>query len=71
MAVILAMIAIGVFLIHQVNTQHEQRIATFRYGEAVQGLGRRRRPRRHRPATRPAGPPEAGTHPDRHDGGRG
>jgi hypothetical protein len=70
-AVVLAVIAMGIFLIHQLNAQHDARIASFHYGEAVQGLGRRRRPRRRRPATGPAGPPEAGTHGDQHDGGRG
>lgn len=69
-AAILAMIAMGVFLIHQLNAQHDARIASFRYGEAIQGLGRRR-PRRHRPGTGPAGRSEAGAHRDPHDGGRG
>lgn len=69
-AVILAMIAMGALLIHQLNAQHEERIASFRYGEAIPGL-RRRRPRRRRRATGPAGTPEAGTHRDQHDGGRG
>jgi hypothetical protein len=70
-AVVLAMIAMGVFLIHQLNAQHDARIASFRYGEAIQGLGRRRRPKRRRPAAGPAGPPETGTHGDQHDGGGG
>ncbi|WP_329222153.1 hypothetical protein OG352_33710 [Streptomyces sp. NBC_01485] len=32
--VILAMIALGVFLIHRLNTQHGERIAAFHYGRS-------------------------------------
>jgi hypothetical protein len=33
-AVILGMIALGVFLIHQLNSQHNNRIAAFHYGRS-------------------------------------
>jgi hypothetical protein len=33
-AVILGMIVLGVFLIHQLNSQHNDRIAAFHYGRA-------------------------------------
>ncbi|MFH8367805.1 hypothetical protein [Streptomyces sp. NPDC018031] len=60
-AVILAMIALGILLIHLLNAQHGQRIAAFRYSEVLPGRGRRsRKPRR--PTGGAAG---------RHDGDRG
>ncbi|MFI6855657.1 hypothetical protein [Streptomyces sp. NPDC050416] len=33
-AAILGMIALGVFLIHQLNSQHSDRIAAFHYGRS-------------------------------------
>ncbi|GGT81693.1 hypothetical protein ACH4HG_09460 [Streptomyces coeruleorubidus] len=33
-AVILGMIVLGVFLIHQLNSQHDDRIAAFHYGRS-------------------------------------
>jgi hypothetical protein len=33
-AVILGMIVLGVFLIHQLNSQHRDRIAAFHYGRS-------------------------------------
>lgn len=33
-AVILGMIALGVFLIHRLNSQHNDRIAAFHYGRS-------------------------------------
>ncbi|MGW0698309.1 hypothetical protein ACWD0A_03015 [Streptomyces sp. NPDC002867] len=50
-SVIIAMILIGVLLIHLLNGQHAERIAAFHYGEVVPGIGRRRRKSR-RPAER-------------------
>lgn len=48
-AVLLVAIAIGVVLIHRLNAQHDERIATFHYGDALPGIGRRTR--RHRRGT--------------------
>lgn len=42
-SVIIAMIVIGVLLIHLLNGQHDERIAAFHYGDAVPGIGRRGR----------------------------
>ncbi|WP_431047174.1 hypothetical protein ACQUSR_33660 [Streptomyces sp. P1-3] len=60
-AVILAMIALGVLLIHLLNGQHDQRIAAFRYSDVLPVRGSRSRKRR-RPADGAAG---------HHDGDRG
>jgi hypothetical protein len=46
---ILAMVALGVFLIHRLDTQHHTRIATFHYSDPMPGV-RRRPVRRHRPS---------------------
>ncbi|MEU4970113.1 hypothetical protein [Streptomyces smyrnaeus] len=59
-AVIIAMIALGVLLLHRLNAQHDQRIAAFRYSAALPVRGGRRRKRR-RPADSAAG---------HHDGNR-
>ncbi|MCM2391354.1 hypothetical protein [Streptomyces albipurpureus] len=45
---LLALIGIGVFLIHLVNTQQEARIATHHFGDRRPGIGRRSRRRHHR-----------------------
>lgn len=46
-AVILAMIAVGVAVIRRLSTQHDARIAAFPYSDALPGVGRRLR-KRHR-----------------------
>ncbi|CAM5529468.1 Secreted protein OS=Streptomyces aurantiogriseus OX=66870 GN=GCM10010251_07520 PE=4 SV=1 [Streptomyces aurantiogriseus] len=68
--VIVAMIALGVFLIHLLNSQHDERIAAFRYGRsrsAVRGpvpsVPQRARGR--------AGAGGIGDRRDHRDGGRG
>ncbi|WP_037834537.1 MULTISPECIES: hypothetical protein [unclassified Streptomyces] len=45
-AVILAMIAVGVVVIRRLSTQHDARIAAYHYSDALPGVGRR--PRRSR-----------------------
>jgi hypothetical protein len=45
-AALLVLIAVGVVLIHQLNRQHDERIAAFHYSDVLPGIGRR--PRRHR-----------------------
>lgn len=45
-AVLLLLIAVGAVLIHQLNSQHNERIAAFPYSDVLPGIGRR--PRRHR-----------------------
>ncbi|NWF26961.1 hypothetical protein HW130_11880 [Streptomyces sp. PKU-EA00015] len=60
-SVIIAMIVIGVLLIHLLNGRHAERIAAFHYGDAVPGIGRRGR-RSRRPAER-AGSPVVPAHP--------
>ncbi|MFF8291451.1 hypothetical protein ACF068_19775 [Streptomyces sp. NPDC016309] len=40
-ALIIAMIGVGVIVIHLLNTQHDERIAAFRYSDALPGIGRR------------------------------
>ncbi|MEW2160808.1 hypothetical protein AB0950_37115 [Streptomyces sp. NPDC007189] len=45
LAVLLVLIAVGVVLIHQLNGQHDERIAAFHYSDVVAGIGRR--PRMH------------------------
>ncbi len=39
---IIAVIAMGIVLIHQLNAQHDARIAAYRYGDALPGIGRLR-----------------------------
>jgi hypothetical protein len=68
-SVIIAMIIMGVLLIHLLNGQHAERIAAFHYSDALPGIGRRSRKSR-RPAG-PAGSPAVTTHREHHDGGRG
>lgn len=65
--VLLAMIALGVLLIHRLNAQHNDRIASFRYGRS------RTTPQAPAPP-RPgdyAGPSDTGARRDHRDGGRG
>ncbi|MEU4110319.1 hypothetical protein ACGFYT_18385 [Streptomyces sp. NPDC048208] len=57
LAVLLILIVIGVFLIHNLNAQHDARIADFRYSDALPGIGRRRR-RHGRAARRGRSDPE-------------
>ncbi|MFF7753321.1 hypothetical protein ACFZCP_29735 [Streptomyces sp. NPDC007971] len=54
-AVIIFVIIAGMFLIHRLNAQHDERIGAFRYSDALPGIGRRTRksPR----AAVPKGPP--------------
>jgi hypothetical protein len=56
-AVITFVIIAGMFLIHRLNVQHDERIGAFRYSDALPGIGRRKRksPR----ATAPKGGPPA------------
>ncbi|MEU7722468.1 hypothetical protein [Streptomyces tibetensis] len=48
--VLLVLIAVGVVLIHQLNRQHDERIAAFHYSDALPGIGRRSRRHRRSPA---------------------
>ncbi|GHF68997.1 hypothetical protein [Streptomyces thermodiastaticus] len=57
-AVLLFVIAVGVVVIHRLNGQHDERIAAFRYSDALPGIGRRRSRRHGRPATVQAPPTE-------------
>ncbi|MGW7284269.1 hypothetical protein ACWGH4_02030 [Streptomyces sp. NPDC054847] len=56
---IIAMIIIGVLLIHRLNGRHDERIAAFHYGDALPGIGRRSRNTPHRKDMpgRPPSPP--------------
>ncbi|MFI1047165.1 hypothetical protein [Streptomyces griseoruber] len=56
-ALIIAVIVLGMVLIHRLNAQHDARIAAYRYSDALPGVGRRRAKNR-RPA-RPSAPPAA------------
>lgn len=47
---IIAVIALGIGLIHQLNAQHDVRIAAYRYGEALPGIGRLRAKKNRRAA---------------------
>ena len=55
LSVIIAMIIIGVLLIHLLNGQHHERIAAFHYGDTLPGIGRRSRKGR-RPAEHAGSP---------------
>jgi hypothetical protein len=54
-ALIIAMIGVGMFLIHRLNAQHGARIAAFHYSDALPGTGRSRG--RNRRSAEPAGAP--------------
>jgi hypothetical protein len=51
-SVIIAMIMLGVLLIHLLNGQHNERIAAFHYSDALPGVGRRSRKNRQPTADR-------------------
>lgn len=61
-------IFVGMFLIHRLNAQHDERIGAFRYSDALPGIGRRSRksPR----ATAPKSSPADATRRERRDGSR-
>jgi hypothetical protein len=67
-AVIVFVIIAGMFLIHRLNAQHDERIGAFRYSDALPGIGRRTRncPR----ATVPKGPPADATRREHREGSR-
>lgn len=67
-AVIIFVIIAGMFLIHRLNAQHDERIGAFRYNDALPGIGRRTRksPR----ATVPNGPPADATRREHREGSR-
>ncbi len=52
---IIAVIAMGIVLIHQLNAQHDARIAAYRYGDALPGIGRLRA--KNRRAAKPSASP--------------
>jgi hypothetical protein len=67
-AAIIAMIMLGVLLIHGLNVRHNQRIAAFHYSDAWPGIGRRSR--KTQPPTGPAESPDVTTtHREPRDGG--
>lgn len=61
---IIAVIALGIALIHQLNAQHDARISAYRYSDALPGVGRLRAKNR-----RPARPSASPTADDREPGG--
>lgn len=67
-SVIIAMLLIGVLLIHLLNGQHDERIAAFHYADALPGIGRRSR--KGRRTAEHAGSPVATTtsHREQRDG---
>ena len=67
-AVIIFVIIAGMFLIHRLNTQHDERIGAFRYSDALPGI--RRRTRKSPRATVPNGPPADTTRREHQEGGR-
>jgi len=71
-AAIVAMIVVGVLLIHLLNGQHAERIAAFHYGRILPGIGQRgRKGRRSAGPSGPAGSPVVSTHREHRDGRRG
>lgn len=58
-AVLLILIAVGAVLIRRLNSQNDERIATFHYAEVLPGIGRRTR--RRRPAVDGTAPARHGT----------
>ncbi|MDQ0844039.1 hypothetical protein [Streptomyces sp. V1I6] len=54
-ALIIAMIGLGMILIHRLNAQHGERIAAFHYSDALPGTGRSRG--KNRRSAEPAGAP--------------
>ncbi|WP_405553945.1 hypothetical protein [Streptomyces sp. NBC_01171] len=67
-AVILAVIIAGMFLIHRLNVQHAERIGAFRYSDALPGIGRRTR--KSRRATVSNSPPAGTTRREQRQGNR-
>ncbi|MFF5018638.1 hypothetical protein [Streptomyces sp. NPDC001165] len=67
-AVIIFVIVAGMFLIHRLNVQHDERIGAFRYSDALPGIGRR--PRKSPRATVPKSPPADATRHERREGSR-
>ncbi|MBT2423903.1 hypothetical protein J7F01_30885 [Streptomyces sp. ISL-22] len=67
-AVIIAVIILGMFVIHRLNAQHAERIGAFRYSDALPGIGRRLRksPR----ASAPEGSPADATRREHREGSR-
>ncbi|MGW7383820.1 hypothetical protein [Streptomyces sp. NPDC054794] len=67
-AVITFVIIAGMFLIHRLNAQHDERMGAFHYSDALPGIGRRTRksPR----AAVPKGPPADATHREHREGSR-
>ncbi|MFI7300904.1 hypothetical protein [Streptomyces sp. NPDC050121] len=57
-ALIIAVITMGIALIHQLNAQHDARIAAYRYSDAQPGIGRLRAKNRRaaKPSTSPTSP---------------
>ncbi|WJV47208.1 hypothetical protein [Streptomyces flavofungini] len=68
-AAILAMIALGAFVIHRLNAQHAERIAQRQYSSRLTGRPGARGPAWLRPDTAP--PPAVRARRDHRDGGRG
>ncbi|SED97978.1 hypothetical protein SAMN05216532_6478 [Streptomyces sp. 2231.1] len=67
-AVIIFVIVAGIFLIHRLNAQHDERIGAFRYSDALPGIGRRTR--KSPPGTVPKGPPADATRHEHQEGSR-
>ncbi|MDX2680097.1 hypothetical protein [Streptomyces soliscabiei] len=67
-AVIIFVIIAGMFLIHRLNMQHDERIGAFRYSDALPGI--RRRTRKSPRATAPNGPPADITRREHREGSR-
>ncbi|MFI6688308.1 hypothetical protein [Streptomyces sp. NPDC050485] len=69
-AAIIIMTAIGVRLIHLLNAQHDARIASYHFGEALPGVGRRSRKHHRRTPGAPRQPADTAGRADRKDTGR-
>ncbi|MFD9073917.1 hypothetical protein [Streptomyces lasiicapitis] len=67
---LLALTALGVLLIHRLNTQHNERIASFHYGRPRATMRTPAPPVPPKPDT-PAGPTATGDRRDHRVGGRG
>jgi hypothetical protein len=67
-AVIIFVIIAGMFLIHRLNAQHDERIAAFRYSDVLPGIGRRNRKSPH--ATSPKSPPADAARREHQEGSR-
>ncbi|MBZ9644157.1 hypothetical protein [Streptomyces sp. PSKA30] len=65
-AAIMAMIMLGVLLIHSLNVRHNQRITASHYSDVLPGIGRRSR--KTRQSVGPAGSPGGTTHREPRDG---